>query len=376
LILAAAMPAVALADEVVATPSRPTPVSAYGGRVAWSQFDATRGVYFLMSRAAGVTTTVPVAPRSVPFDVDLGPDQNGDTVAAYSRCARDPAARNGAIGNAIAQLPDWSTGRGCDLYRFTFQTGRETVIAVANSPTASEFLPTVWKGRVAFARVYERRHGRAGRQAYLYTRDISGGRRSVGVPAGTRSSQLFCAGGRRTCTRLVEPGPTALDLAGRRLAFGWDSGDPGGPTTAAYFATITAHPRKHRVDFGSSGDIQGEEVVQPSVDTGQVYWGHTLYGDTTSSALRRYRITTGRYEQTPLPPVPGLDAFLRPVLSVAVDGPLVYYLQSGLVPAGEPGCSTQSPCLSAPGCSPAQPCVLALTQNPSFQRFRPVLPRR
>jgi len=297
-------------------------------------------------------------------------------VAAYSRCQVEPVGRAPGSRNAIAQLPVWETGRGCDLYRFDFSTGQETAIAVANSPRASEFLPTVWKARVAFARVYETKHGLAGRRAYIYARGTSGPGRSVRVPAGSRSTAKFCSGSRTNCRHVLEPGPTALDLAGLRLAFGWDSIGDGGPTTAAYYATLSAHPRKHRVAFGGSGSIQAEEVIQPQVDTGQVYWGYTLYGDETSNALRRYRITTGEYQETPLPAPAAQDAFRRPVLATAVDGALVYFLQSGLIPAGEPGCSPQSPCISNPGCSDLQPCGLVLTQNPPFQRFRPLRPKR
>ena len=50
--------------------------------------------FFLTQRIDGVTSRVPVRPRSVPFDADLGPDVNGETVAAYSRCAREPRPRD------------------------------------------------------------------------------------------------------------------------------------------------------------------------------------------------------------------------------------------------------------------------------------------
>src|SRR6187401_2585675 len=135
----------AAADNVIATVTRPTPVSAHAGRIVWSAFDPSQNAYFLTQRVGGVTSRVPVRPRAVPFDVDLGPDAGGETVAAYSRCSKDPRARDPRIGNAIAELPDWASGRGCDLYRFDFATGRETRIATANSPSSSEFLPSVWK---------------------------------------------------------------------------------------------------------------------------------------------------------------------------------------------------------------------------------------
>ena len=366
-----ALPAFAKADDLIGVASRPTPISAYAGRLAWSAYNPATNSYSLMTSIGGVTSVVPVPPRSVPFDVDLGPDENGDTVAAYSRCSRDPVGRNPAIGNVLTGLPVWETGRGCDIYRFTFATGRETPIAVANSPMASEFLPTVWKARIAFARVYERKHGIAGRRAYIYARGTAGAGRSQRVPGGSRSKLRFCSGKPRHCTRLLEPGPTALDLGGRRLAFGWDSGDEGAPTTAAYYATLSSHPRKHRLDLGSSGEIQATEIFQPSVDTGQVYWARVLFGDTTANSVRRYRIATGERQQAALPTPGGPpDAFIRSVLALAVDGSAVYYLESGGMLAGEP-CTPQQPCSLEPTCTDAGPCRLMVAPNPAFTRFKP-----
>ena len=60
-----------------------------GGSSGASTTPAQRA-FFLTQRFNGVTSRVPVRPRSVPFDADLGPDVNGETVAAYSRCAREP----------------------------------------------------------------------------------------------------------------------------------------------------------------------------------------------------------------------------------------------------------------------------------------------
>ena len=109
-------PAAAQADFTVSDVERPTPVSAYAGRVVWSQYDASIAGYRLLeahaSPAGQVTTVLTVAPRSVPFDADVGPGADGAPTVVYSRCATEP--RLGAD-----QLPVWATGRGCDVYRFT-----------------------------------------------------------------------------------------------------------------------------------------------------------------------------------------------------------------------------------------------------------------
>jgi hypothetical protein len=362
-----ALPAAAEADRTIATLSAPAPVSAFAGRLAWSAYDPASRSYRLMTEAGGTVSAVPVAGRTVPFDVDLGPDRNGNAIAAYSRCRREPVRSDPAISNAIVQMPNWSSGRGCDLYRFDFATGRETRIASADTRGASEFLPSVWRTRVAFARVYERRAGRAGDRAYLYVRSLAGAGRARRVPAGSRSTLRFCSRNPRRCRLKLEPGPTALDLAGRRLAFGWDSGGEIGPTSATYLATLgSASVRKKLLSRESSGDIQGSEIVSPVVAAGQVVWMLTLFGDETANRSRRYGIASGETTEAPIPPPPG-DIYLRPALASTVDGESVVYLASGLAPLGEP-CTVESRCIANPGCSVAQPCELRGVERLPYAR--------
>jgi hypothetical protein len=360
----------ALADETIATVALPTPVSAHAGRLAWSSFDPARGAYVLMTRVGGVTSEVPIRPRSVPFDVDLGPDTNGDTIAAYSRCSREPPRRNPAIGNVFTQLPDWARGRGCDLYKFDFVTGRETRIATANSLSGSEFLPSVWEGRVAFARVYERRRGRAGERPYLYVRALEGAGRSVRIPAGTRSKDRFCSGNRpRRCKLLVEPGPTGLDLWGRRLALGWDSG---GPSSTIYLETIRGRrATKKLISRVSSGNVEGDEIESPAIVDGQVSWVLARFGDTTDNTLQRYRIKTRARSEAKLPPsaVQAQDPFVRGVFGAAISDSTVFYLASGSTLPGEP-CTPQVPCIVAPACSATEPCQLRSTAEIVFSPTR------
>jgi hypothetical protein len=366
--LLAAAPA--LADETVATVAAPAPLSTHAGRIAWSSFDPARNAYVLMTEVGGVTSEVPIRPRTVPFDVDLGPDVNGDTIAAYSRCTREPPRRNPAIGNVFTQLPDWRLGRGCDLYKFDFATGRESRIATANSPSASEFMPSIWEGRVAFARVYERRHGVAGERPYLYVRALEGAGRSVRIPAGTRSRDRFCTGGRpRRCKRLVEPGPTALDLWGRRLALGWDSG---GPSSTVYLETIHGrHATKKLISRVSSGETEGDEIESPAIVNGQLGWVLARFGDTTGNSLQRYRIKTRERTEAALPPpaVQAQDPFLRGVFAAAVSDSTVFYLSSGSTLPGEP-CTPQAPCNVAPACSGTEPCQLRSSADVVFTQLR------
>ena len=320
------------------------------------QLDPASGRYSLMTSFAGVTSAVPVRQRAVPFDVNLGVRNPGAVVAAYSRCRREPPRRDPTIGNAIVQMPDWARGRGCDLYLYDFDTGKERRLAGPSSKRGSEFLPSVWRDRVAFARSYPQRASAGGLHPHLYLRSLNGRRGARRLPGGPPSRLRFCTGTKpRHCRRKVEPGPTALDLEGRRLAFAWDSGYAAGPSSGAYLDTIGGRRsfRKLLDRPVVSGDIQGSEVLTPTIDDGQVFWELTLYGDTTSNTLHRFQISTGKIQVAGLPGR-SQETYLRPVMATAVAAGAIYYLASG-VQTNEPGCSVQSPWRTPPAALKPRP---------------------
>jgi hypothetical protein len=297
-LLVAAAPA--SADTTIETVARPTPLSAFGGRLVWSQFDPATGAYLLMTRANGVTSPVPVRPRSVPFDVDLGPSPAGDTLAVYSRCARDPRAPDPRISNAIAhELPNWRTGRRCDLFKFNFASGTERRIKRISTRGASEFLPSIWQRRIAFSRVYEKRRGRAGKRAYLYVRLLSLGR-TRRLRSGPRSRLRFSSRRGRPGTLLVEPGPTALDLVGPHLAFAWDWGDQGAPLSDVRLDRLGRRGRL--VQRAGSGEIQAIELISPTIAGGRVNYGKAAFGNDTYTRYRRYETRTGVLEDAQASP--------------------------------------------------------------------------
>ncbi|HMI68642.1 MAG TPA: hypothetical protein VK510_01520, partial [Solirubrobacteraceae bacterium] len=137
------------AAQDVATLDRSTPIAAYGGRLLWSAYDSATQTYGLVTRVADVTSAVPVARRTVPFDADLGPGPSGSMAAAYSRCATE-VTPSGSFGPSL-----YGKGRGCDLFLFDFATNIETRLTSANATDASEFWPSIWRGTLAFARTYD-----------------------------------------------------------------------------------------------------------------------------------------------------------------------------------------------------------------------------
>ena len=358
--LLAAAPA--RADETIATVAAPGPISSYGGVTAWSALDPATGRFRLTVAGPSGVRTLPIRGRAVPFDVDLGRGARGGVVAAYSRCRREP--RRQTLGNALIAHPGWSTATGCRLWSYSFATGRETRIAHTAVRGASEFLPTVWEGRVAFARRYPARAGLRGERAYLYVRD---GSRTRALPPGTRSAYRVCIGGNCHRQRLVvEPGPTALDLRGHRLALAWDSGSRTGPTSSIYVETIGRRTvERRRLEAVESGDIQGLELVSPAIDGSSVFWGSLRFGDETRSELRRRALPSGPLAVATIPPD---GAYLRPVLAFAVDAGRVTYLVSGAPSAAEPGCTPETPCVADPGCTAGRPCEIRVAQGLEFRR--------
>lgn len=371
-------PVTANADDILARLARPAPVSSFDGRILWSEYDAGANAFFLTQHFNGVTARLPVAPRAVPFDVDVGRNPGNHPVAAYSRCRKEPGRRDPRTGNALTQMPQWSTGRGCDVYMLNLLTNVEIRVRGASSTSTSEFLPTVWGTRIAFARVYERRRGVAGQRAYLYYRSLKPKRRGVSrrIPAGNRGRLRFCTGRPSRCRRLVEPGPTALDLIGRFLAFGWDSTATDGPTSTVYLEKLRAsRVVRRRIAQGASGEIQGEELLGPQFDGGgRIVWIRSLFGDSTRSQVERYRVPSGTRDSAPLQPVAG-QPFVYTVIASAVDTakqiePDPLYLASGLLPLGEP-CTVVTPCLVEPGCSDALPCELRRATGRVFTKPPP-----
>ena len=193
----------AAADEEIARPGcvpgssglpfSCTGVSAYRGRLAWSEYDATVGSYFLVTRAGGVSARAPVAPRARPFDADVGPHARGHPLVLYSRCAGDPGG----------------PATGCGVWKFDPQAGVEHRV-LPGVTALVDLRPSRWRGRVAVARS----DGLGLRRPYLCT-ERAAGTRCEARPAGPRGD------------RALEPstGPFGMDLGSRTLAVAWQSYD-------------------------------------------------------------------------------------------------------------------------------------------------------
>jgi hypothetical protein len=186
-----------------------TPISAYGGYVVWSEQGAD-GMWRLVAFHDGVTTTLSaVAPRSVPFDADVGPSPVDRPEVTFSRCAPEP--------DFTAQQP-WAAAGHCRLRVVSLPGGGEAGLAVPRTG-ASDSVPSRWGGRVAFQR---RARGADVSQIMLY--DFTH-RRLKTLPHGAVPEGCPFTNGCTNAQRTAEVGE--LDLGPRAVAYSWHVAAPG-----------------------------------------------------------------------------------------------------------------------------------------------------
>jgi hypothetical protein len=220
--------------------------------VVWSHWDPATSEYRLMAHDRGGTELLAVAPRPVPFDVDLGPDASGRAVAVYSRSRREqPVWMLGA--GTPAGLPS-----GCVLYRYDFATKREGPIAgIAGS--GSFYLPSIWRDEIAYVRV----RGAGG--PALVAQPLAAPRRGriavISLPGDSGGA----------------PGPVSLDLGPGRLAFAWETISGGQLDSTIDVDTLPASASA--VPTGLAVDTESSEVRAPgflgfpSFASGELYYG-------------------------------------------------------------------------------------------------------
>jgi hypothetical protein len=276
-------------DEILASlsPGAASAVrmSAYAGHVVWSEAVAP-GRYVLMRWHAGRVDRLPVAPRAVPFDVDLGPDARGRPVAVYSRC---PGERETAV-----------LVGGCDVYRLALQGGRERRIRRASTATSSEYAPAIWRGNLAFASSKTA----AGPAAVMLLR--RGARRSIALRRQARG-----AGGR----------VWDVDLTSNAVIFQWPAGDGG------ELRRVPLSGRRGRV-LARSFTQEGNAVAtqSPNAAPKETLWVRHSSTPCLETSIMSDR--NGRRRSTAAMP--------RDILALARDGTSLYAMTSAPAPCSVP----------------------------------------
>lgn len=120
------------ADVAMTSLPRDTPISAYKGTLASSEWDSVKQQYRLVLTTikSGKITKPKVGLRKAPFDVTLGPDTKGKTVALYSRCHK-------------------SDGTDCDAYKYDLAAKKESKLNFSRDDR-DEAWPSQWEERYAW----------------------------------------------------------------------------------------------------------------------------------------------------------------------------------------------------------------------------------
>jgi len=330
----AAVPASAEPLALSTVPAN-VPIAAHGGWVVWST-PAAGGGWGLSVWHDGQTTAPPLAHRQEPFDVDVGTDANGRAVATFSRCTTAPTTY-------LGRLQAW-TGAGCHLRVVDLATGRERAAGVPRPAGASDTTPSMWRGRIAFAR-RDRRHKDVA-QVLLWSP-------STHRVTTLRHGRVPTDCPYKSCKGMPVRGAVqGLDLGTRLATFLWWVEAPG---------ALGWEVRADRLDNGRSvltgtGYLDeactgGTDTLAPSTPTadGDQVWYSRLasacYVDTAS--LVRFDARTGR---AAFGAVPG------EVLRFAKDGDALYALVAPKPP------DKVGPACDAPGA----PCTIERIDTPAL----------
>ena len=301
--LAVCTPAAA-EDSVVAELERPSTIRSHAGIQVFSAFDGS--AYRLSIRRGGAIEQLPVRPSQVPFDVDIGPDRNGRPQLIYTRCRTERTEEYGftAFGT--------NGNQGCDLVTYSLEGRGERRVQGANTAASNEFAPTLWKGRVAFARQMP-----GVNRPLVYTRMLSEPR--------SRPSTRLPSIPKRTTTR----GILELDLSGRHLA---------------QRVFYSGHAEVRLVDIS---DRSVRRLARTGVGEGGQYFtgigfadgdlgwvsGWLVGGGAVRPGIYRYRLSTGELSRAPFPR--DYRSYIVASALFAADGAYLLYGD----PASDGGCN-------------------------------------
>jgi hypothetical protein len=275
-LLAAAGPASAApTDTPLIGLQRGTPVREYAGWLLYSRWDGH--AYHLAIWQAGHGRDLAAPTQAKPFDADVGPDSTGRVSAVYSRCAGS-----------------------CDLYLIGFDVG-EAPRAVHNANTRGrdEVAPSIWRGRLVFARRYSKDH------VVPYTKLLQAPRsrpstRLAGVP-----SKRCGAVEAPDCRPIEDVDNPSFELWGRWVAQRWTYQPDGFPGSAQNEIRLTDVNRTdtRQIAYRATG-LGGQMYLGPAIVDGRVAFFLACQADpggcsSSPSGAFRYRISSGDYTNAP-----------------------------------------------------------------------------
>jgi hypothetical protein len=250
---------------------RETPIREYAGWLLYSRWDGH--AYHLAIWQAGHGRDLAAPTQAKPFDADVGPDSTGRASAVYSRCAGS-----------------------CDLYVIGFDLG-DTPRPVSNANTRGrdEIAPSIWRGRLVFARRY------SGDHVVPYTKMLQAPRARPSARLAGLPSQRCGAVYPPNCRTIEDVDDPSLELWGRWVAQRWTYQPDGFPGFAQNEIRLTDVGRTdtRQVAYRTSG-LGGQTYLGPAIVDGRVAFFLACQGDpggcsSSPAGAFRYRISTGDY---------------------------------------------------------------------------------
>jgi len=330
---------------VLATVTKQTAIAAGGGWVVWSSPDAS-GHFDLVASHHGIVATLPVQAQAQPFDADVGTDAAGRVVATFSRCRVPPVTSF-----------DWVTrdGVACSARVVDLASGTERSAGIPRPKGASDTFPSMWAGRIAFAR-QDPRHKDV-EQVLLWSLRT---RRLTVLPHGVVPTSCPYRKASDCVGQPVSGTVLGLDLGSRLVSFLWSVEAPAVVGHGGYEVRTDRLSDRRSVLVGSGflGEActGGHDGVFPSPPVSQ---GASVWYAQLTSTCYAYASTLERYATSPrLAGASGpLDGI---VLQVARDGTDLYALVAPPnLPDDEPTCD-----------QPARPCTIQRIATPALTAVR------
>jgi hypothetical protein len=300
----------------------------------------------------GETVKLGVASRPEPFDVNVGTDGRGRAVAAFSRC--QTTAQPTAFFNDGPVAP--VLGRGCRVRVVDLATGVERGSAIPASRGTSDTNPSMWQGRIAFARLDPALHGDV-EQVLLWSpstrhlRTLPHG----GMPTGCPPGQTDCA------TQPRIGAVQGLDLDSRLITYLWKIEAPGafGNGNGAWEVRADRLATGRSVLVGEGGLSEactgtGTDLSVPSPPVARN--GQAWYSELDASC---YRFTNVLVRYNVLAPAAATGSLPPETLQVTRDGGALYALVAPLPPTetlptcAKPGAPCRLERLATCRCDPA-----------------------
>ncbi len=258
-------------EERVVDLDRATPVREYDGWLLFSRWDGS--AYRLATLNNGQLRDLPVPPQSEPFDADTGPDSAGNASAVVSLCAAT-----------------------CDLFVLGFDEGDELrPVTNANTTNRNETDPSIWNGRLVFAREY-------GDRVIPFTKRLKAPRPTPSDRLSGLPGERCGAGEPPDCRPIENPDLVQMELYGERVAQSWQYQPEGFGGFRQNEIRLTNIDRTdtRQIAYMTTG-IGGQTYLGPSFAKGRVAFYRACQGDpggcsTQNSGAIRYRISTGSYE--------------------------------------------------------------------------------